>query len=314
MSATPAGAKTGQTTRPCAGKAKSVAGGARLSAGPDVPASGGKGSKLHAANIELSTVAGEDANLFANAKSRGRSMVERSRAKAKPLNESGVDIVLLEHPAASSERPAITPSKISSGREAMWGRALNGGSGAAEGKEAKEKSTVKPDVSLGGKNSSFRILGSTVARSSVPEEVRSKMDETPKEVRVISSSGSKNSRSGTRSRTDGDTPKQDTHEKMKLKMGKTLEQAKKLGSTALQSKLVVSFFVFFLTMMLLICLNPPMARTSEEIMVENGETGVSSVEIITRRSWKKIVIWSSLTFVLALLLPYTCGKKPETEC
>ena len=79
---------------------------------------------------------------------------------------------------------------------------------------------------------------------------------------------------------------------MTEKLMKTKEQAQKVCKTMIESKILVSIMVFLCTMLLLICLNPPMAQEQDSTTKQ--------------RSWKKIMVWSSLAMVLALLLPYTC--------
>ena len=79
---------------------------------------------------------------------------------------------------------------------------------------------------------------------------------------------------------------------MTEKLMKTKEQAQKVCKTVIESKILVSIMVFLCTMLLLICLNPPMAQEQDSTTKQ--------------RSWKKIMVWSSLAMVLALLLPYTC--------
>ena len=79
---------------------------------------------------------------------------------------------------------------------------------------------------------------------------------------------------------------------MTEKLLKTKQQAQKVCKTVIESKILVSIMVFLCTMLLLICLNPPMAQEQDSATKQ--------------RSWKKIMVWSSLAMVLALLLPYTC--------
>lgn len=78
------------------------------------------------------------------------------------------------------------------------------------------------------------------------------------------------------------------------KVTKTYNQAQKVGCLIMESRLLVAILVFFMTMIMLLILNPPMAQ-------ELGEDGIES-----RRSWKKIMVWSTLALVLAILLPLTC--------
>ena len=79
---------------------------------------------------------------------------------------------------------------------------------------------------------------------------------------------------------------------MTEKLIKTKEHAQKVCKTVIESKILVSIMVFLCTMLLLICLNPPMAQEQDSTTKQ--------------RSWKKIMVWSSLAMFLALLLPYTC--------
>lgn len=261
----------------------------------------------------------------------GPSTVQRSRAKNKPKHESGVDIVLLEHPVnpANPANPVTTDRRVlptgsvavANGREAMWGRALTGDSSTVAAAQATSKhpNTVKTS----NKHSSLMGAGSTVEQPrTTPIEgldskgVDSKSPAVSKQVGGASSVSTSITRKGTRTRSNtvdiSNTGKTDAQKNLRVKMDETIKQAKKIGTTVLQSKVVVSIFVFFLTMLLLICLNPPMAQTTQEMLVENEQTGLESIEVVTKRSWKKIIIWSCLTFALALLLPYTCAKKTET--
>lgn len=258
----------------------------------------------------------------------GPSNVQRSRAKNKPKHGSGVDIVLLEHPtipagSASSASPAVTDrrglpmSGVANGREAMWGRALTGDNSTVSA--ARVTSKYPNSVKTSGKHSSL-INVRSIAPATVEQPRTTPLDDLglhgadtkspaiSKQVGGASSVSTSITQKG--ARTGSDTT--DARQNLKVKMDETIKQAKKIGTTVLQSKVVVSIFVFFLTMLLLICLNPPMAQTTHEMLVENEQTGLESIEVVNRRSWKKIIIWSCLTFVLALLLPYTCAKKTET--
>ena len=78
---------------------------------------------------------------------------------------------------------------------------------------------------------------------------------------------------------------------------KSLEaKAKDTCRMLAESKVAVVSIVFLFTFILLCALNPPMAQTREK----PGDTS---------RSWKKIVGWSSVTALLALLIPLV--KKTE---
>lgn len=81
-----------------------------------------------------------------------------------------------------------------------------------------------------------------------------------------------------------------------------LKQAKDTVLKALQSRLLVAVVVMLFTMMLLLILNPPMAQQPLcEADKKNGKK--------CKRSWKKILLWSSLPAALALLLPFCFGKR-----
>lgn len=83
-----------------------------------------------------------------------------------------------------------------------------------------------------------------------------------------------------------------------------MSQMKTMSETVLQSRLVVSVLVFLSTILLLLFLNPPMAQELEPVDVDVDGNGDGIVR--TRRSWTKIMVWASLAFVLALMLPSLC--------
>lgn len=94
--------------------------------------------------------------------------------------------------------------------------------------------------------------------------------------------------------TTPETAQLDTKAKMK--------QAKDTVLKALQSRLLVAVVVMLFTMALLLILNPPMAQQPlSEVEKKSGKK--------CKRSWKKILLWSSLPASLALLLPFCFGKR-----
>ena len=88
------------------------------------------------------------------------------------------------------------------------------------------------------------------------------------------------------------------------KVTHTVSQMKTMSATVLQSRLLVSVLVFLSTILLLLFLNPPMAQELEPVDVDGDGDGAG--EGRTRRSWTKIMVWASLAFVLALMLPSLC--------
>lgn len=70
-------------------------------------------------------------------------------------------------------------------------------------------------------------------------------------------------------------------------------QARQVASRVIQSKVLTALIVFLFTILLLVVFNPPMAQQPSD----PDDTSAR------RRSWKKIMVWSALVFVLALLLP-----------
>lgn len=79
-------------------------------------------------------------------------------------------------------------------------------------------------------------------------------------------------------------------------------KAKDTVLNALQSRMLVAVVVMLFTMVLLLILNPPMAQ--QPLSEMDKKTGKKS-----KRSWKKILLWSSLPAALALLLPFCFGKR-----
>lgn len=71
------------------------------------------------------------------------------------------------------------------------------------------------------------------------------------------------------------------------------DQAKETCETIMGSKVAVSGVVFLLTFVVLCALNPPMAQESTDNYADPP-----------KRSAKKIIVWSSITALLALVLPY----------
>jgi hypothetical protein len=85
-----------------------------------------------------------------------------------------------------------------------------------------------------------------------------------------------------------------------------LKQAKDTVLKALQSRMLVAVVVMLFTMVLLIALNPPMAQQPlSEADKKDGKK--------CKRSWKKILLWSSLPAALALLLPFCFGKRDASN-
>lgn len=97
------------------------------------------------------------------------------------------------------------------------------------------------------------------------------------------------------------TPAGAANTKLSDKFGQTVTRAKQIGGVIIRSKLLVAVLVFLSTALLLILLNPPMAQ-------ETPPDGDGDGALIKQRSWRKIMIWSSLACVFALILPYTCGR------
>lgn len=80
-------------------------------------------------------------------------------------------------------------------------------------------------------------------------------------------------------------------------------QVKKAATQIIQSKVLTALMVFLITVLLLVCINPPMAQQS--VSEDERAAGVRA-----KRSWKKIMVWSLLICVLALVLPVAAGFLP----
>lgn len=78
------------------------------------------------------------------------------------------------------------------------------------------------------------------------------------------------------------------------------QQARRVAVKVIESKVLTALVVFLATVLMLVCINPPMAQ--EELSAEELQEGVQAA-----RSWKKIMVWSALVFVVALLLPVVAG-------
>lgn len=85
-----------------------------------------------------------------------------------------------------------------------------------------------------------------------------------------------------------------------------MKQAKDTVLKALQSRMLVAVVVMLFTMVLLIALNPPMAQ--QPLSEADKQAGKKC-----KRSWKKILLWSSLPASLALLLPFCFGKRDAAQ-
>lgn len=78
------------------------------------------------------------------------------------------------------------------------------------------------------------------------------------------------------------------------------QQARQVATKVIESKLLTALVVFLVTILMLVCINPPMAQ--QQLSPEELQDGVQAA-----RSWKKIMVWSLLVFVVALLLPVAAG-------
>lgn len=85
-----------------------------------------------------------------------------------------------------------------------------------------------------------------------------------------------------------------------------LKQARLVAAQIMQSKLLTALVVFLITLLLLICLNPPMAQQS---LSEDERVAGKSAQ----RSWKKIMVWSLLVFAVALLTPVAVSYLPPAS-
>lgn len=78
------------------------------------------------------------------------------------------------------------------------------------------------------------------------------------------------------------------------------QQAKQVAMKVIESKVLTALVVFLVTVLMLVCINPPMAQ--QQLTAEELQGGVQAA-----RSWKKIMVWSLLVFVIALLMPLAAG-------
>lgn len=218
-----------------------------------------------------------------------------ARAKAP---DSISSIVLMEHsPAAGS-----TTSKQ--------------GGGVGEAKQGAPSSTA--DRTAPRTNNAQTTLGAETKISTGRSEMWKKaisLSPPPSEPHRGKSKPQSSSVSGGQVRRRGDarnestitatppttlkTPAGAANTKLSDKFGQTVTRAKQIGGVIIRSKLLVAVLVFLSTALLLILLKPPMAQ-------ETPPDGDGAA--ITQRSWRKIMIWSSLACVFALILPYTCGR------
>ena len=81
-------------------------------------------------------------------------------------------------------------------------------------------------------------------------------------------------------------------------------QVRKAASHIVQSKVLTALMVFLITVLLLVCINPPMAQDS--VSEEDKAAGRTK----GKRSMKKIMVWSLLVFTLALILPVAATYLP----
>ena len=81
-------------------------------------------------------------------------------------------------------------------------------------------------------------------------------------------------------------------------------QVRKAASQIVQSKVLTALMVFLITVLLLVCINPPMAQ--DAVTQEDKAAGRSR----GKRSAKKIMVWSLLVFTLALILPVAASYLP----
>ncbi len=75
----------------------------------------------------------------------------------------------------------------------------------------------------------------------------------------------------------------------------SIEKVKATAKRAMNNKFAVAGIVFMLTFVLLCVLAPPMAQNAAS---QDNPTAPPT------RSWQKILVWSSLAAVVALLLPF----------
>jgi hypothetical protein len=81
-------------------------------------------------------------------------------------------------------------------------------------------------------------------------------------------------------------------------------QVRKAAGQIIQSKVLTALMVFLITVLLLVCINPPMAQQS--VSDDERAAGVKA-----KRSWKKIMVWSLLICTLALVLPVAVSYFPR---
>lgn len=81
-------------------------------------------------------------------------------------------------------------------------------------------------------------------------------------------------------------------------------RVRKAASQIVQSKVLTALMVFLITVLLLVCINPPMAQ--EAVSDEDKAAGVKA-----KRSVKKILVWSLLVFTFALILPVAASYLPR---
>jgi hypothetical protein len=81
-------------------------------------------------------------------------------------------------------------------------------------------------------------------------------------------------------------------------------QVRKAASQIVQSKVLTALMVFLITVLLLVCINPPMAQ--DAVSDTDKAAGLRK----GKRSVKKIMVWSLLVFTLALTLPVAASYLP----
>lgn len=85
-----------------------------------------------------------------------------------------------------------------------------------------------------------------------------------------------------------------------------VNNAKAVCDKIMKSRILVSLVVFLTTTILLLVINPPMAQEPRAADAPPDQRAA--------RSWKKIMVWSTLAMLMALVLPYTCGAGGGTSC
>ena len=136
--------------------------------------------------------------------------------------------------------------------------------------------TVPITASVAGVSTAGRRFGKVVAQAALSPTPLSRISE---------GSNESSSRSGVRGGEVGgvEKPTQQTN----------VDKVRSLASRALGNNFAVASLVFLLTATLLCVLNPPMAQKPSD------NPAAPPV-----RSFQKILVWSSLASVFALLLPY----------